>query len=109
MTETNTSSPRWPQRPAIVPRRLRDARDEDFTALGVSRAGSLAVADVRQGEDSLFTVASAYAAWESPHGRDGFIYADASAHRLLSDISGLVTGHRKEKLIIAGDFNILFG
>lgn len=96
-------------RVALVPRMLRDAHGDDFAALGVSRKGSLAVADVRRGEDFLFTVASAYAAWESPPSRDDIIYADASAHRLLSDISGLVTGRRGEKLILAGDFNILFG
>lgn len=96
-------------RVALVPRMLRDAHGDDFAALGVSRKGSLTVADVRRGEDFLFTVASAYAAWESPPGRDNIIYADASAHRLLSDISGLVTGRRAERLLLAGDFNILFG
>lgn len=108
-SELRTCITRLSERVALVPRRLRDTHDVDFAALGVSRAGSLAVADVRRGEDFLFTIASAYAAWESPPGRDGFIYADASAHRLLSDIAGLVTGHRQEKLVIAGDFNILFG
>jgi endonuclease/exonuclease/phosphatase family metal-dependent hydrolase len=44
-----------------------------------------------------------------PPGRDDIIYADASARRLLSDISGLVTGRRGERLLVAGDFNILLG
>ena len=96
-------------RVALAPRALRPSEGDDFAALGVSRPGSLAIADVRRGGDFLFTVASAYAAWESPPGRDGIIYADASAHRLLSDISGLVTGGGAEKLIVAGDLNILFG
>jgi hypothetical protein len=109
-TELRTCITQLSDRVALVPRMLRDAGDDDSAALGVSRKGSLAVADVRRsGEDFLFTVASAYAAWESPPGRNDIIYADASAHRLLSDISGLVTGRRGEKLLVAGDFNILFG
>ena len=67
------------------------------------------MADVHRGDDFLFTVASAYAAWESPPDRDDFIYADGSAHRLLSDLSGLITGSPRERLIVAGDLNILLG
>jgi exonuclease III len=93
----------------LEPRALRDTHDDDFAALGVSRRGTLTVADVRRGDEFLFTVASAYAAWESPPGRNDIIYADGSAHRLLSDISGLVTGRKNEKVVLAGDLNILFG
>lgn len=93
----------------LTPRALRNADEGDFAALGVSRKGSLTVADVHRGDDFLFTVASAYAAWESPPSMDTFIYADASAHRLLSDIAGLVTGSQSERLIVSGDWNILLG
>jgi hypothetical protein len=39
-------------RVALVPRTLRDAHDDDFAALGVSRKGSLTVADVRRVKSS---------------------------------------------------------
>ena len=93
----------------LTARPLRDPQSSDFTALGVSRRGTLAAAEICRGEDVLFTAVSAYAAWESPPGRDQFIYADASAHRLLSDLSGLVTGSNRERVVVAGDFNILLG
>src|SRR4051794_13785460 len=46
-----------------------------------------------------------YAAWEKV-GRRG--YADGSAHRILSDLSALA-GDRRERLIVAGDWNLLRG
>lgn len=56
-------------------------------------------------------VVSFYAIWTKPHESTGssWILADASAHRLISDIShfiGSVHGHR---IIVAGDFNHAFG
>ena len=99
-SELRTCVAQLTDRVVLQPRLLRDAHDGDFAALGVSR-GTLAVADVRRGDEFLFTAVSAYAAWESPPGRDDFIYADASAHRLLSDISGLITGSRRERVLVA--------
>ena len=46
-----------------------------------------------------------YAVWEG--GRPGPIYADASAHRLLSDLSGFVNDASSHRIIAAGDLNIL--
>ena len=108
-SELRTCVALFSERVTLVPRALRDPREDNFSALGVSRRGTLAVADVQREEEFLFTVVLAYAAWESPPGRDDLIYADGSAHRLLSDLSGLVTGSRRERVIVAGDFNIFFG
>ena len=60
---------------------------------------------------ALFRVASVYAAWESPTADHRVIYADASAHRLLSDLAPLVTGRPRVDgpLIVAGDLNVLYG
>jgi hypothetical protein len=96
-------------RVSVLPRSLRDPADGDTAALGASRAGSLTVADVRRDGQYLCTVASAYANWESSVDRDDLIFADASAHRLLSDLSTLITGRENERLLVAGDFNILHG
>ena len=87
---------------------IDEARRGDFA---VSRLGTLAAAIVTPSAGSAFTVVSMYAPWEKPHisTGSGWIYADASAHRAISDLSSLIgqqTGHR---LIAAGDLNILYG
>lgn len=71
----------------------------------VSRAGSIAAADVISNEAPPFTAVSVYAAWETAAGRG---FADGSAHRILSDLSALTT-RRGRPLIVAGDWNILRG
>jgi endonuclease/exonuclease/phosphatase family metal-dependent hydrolase len=78
----------------------------------VSRPGSLAVANIRirdTGEE--ITVGSIYANWTRPISQTGskWIFADASAHRLISDLSGLIGQQKGHKIIVAGDFNILYG
>jgi exonuclease III len=79
--------------------------------LGVSRSGSLAAATVTVDRAEPVTIVSAYAAWETPvpHCEHGWIYADASAHRLVSDLSALVATQRGHRLVVAGDWNILRG
>jgi hypothetical protein len=75
----------------------------------VSRAGSIAAADVVIDGHVAFTAVSVYAAWETAaNPRRG--YADATAHRILSDLSPLLGGRRPPpRLIVAGDWNLLRG
>jgi exonuclease III len=81
----------------------RVASDADWI---VSRHGTITAADIKVGGKAKFTVASVYALWESaPH---GVIFADASAHRILSDLSVLMASP-DHRVLIAGDWNILFG
>ena len=70
----------------------------------VSRQGTITAADVTRGGRVLFTAVSVYAPWETAAGRG---YADASAHRILSDLSTLMG--RRHRLVVAGDWNILRG
>jgi len=79
--------------------------------LAVSRAGTLALAKVVPREGQAFTVVSVYSVWERPVPRSegGWIYADASAHRLISDLSALVASQRGARILVAGDWNILNG
>ena len=90
--------------PAVRPIGLAGPGD-----LAVSRLGTLAVVKVVPPEGRSFTVASAYAPWERPVPRveGGWIYADASAHRLVSDLSALVATQREHRILVAGDWNIL--
>ena len=88
----------------LEPRPLTSLEERAPGALLVSRRGTLAAADVVV-DGECITLVSMYAAWEG--GRPGPIYADASAHRLLSDLSGIVNDARSHRIIAAGDLNIL--
>ena len=83
--------------------------------IAVSGIGTIAAARVRPKDDSIepFIAASTYGRWLRPHPGVGssWIYADASVHRIISDISGFIgredaTTHR---IIAAGDLNVLCG
>jgi len=93
----------------IPTRSLPDAGAEE---LPVSRVGTLSAARVVNPSTSeSLTLVSMYSVWESPHKATGgsWIFADASAHRLISDISGLVGRKRGHRIIAAGDLNALYG
>lgn len=79
--------------------------------LAVSRPGTLAAAIVALPAHAPLVVASMYAPWEKPHEltRSGWIYADGSAHRVISDIAALVGRQEGHRILAAGDLNILHG
>lgn len=80
--------------------------------LAVSLPGSLAAAELTiRSTGEVVTVASLYGAWERPWAAASrqWIYADASVHRLVSDLSALISRQKDHKLIAAGDLNILYG
>lgn len=79
--------------------------------LGVSRPGTLIAATVTPPSGVPFIIASMYALWEKPHRATGsnWIYADASAHRLVSDLSMLIGQQANHRIVVAGDLNILHG
>lgn len=92
----------------LEPKQVEDALPGE---LAVSRPGTLAAAIVTPCTGAPFVVVSMYAAWEKPHATtgSGWIYADASAHRLISDLSVLVGQQEGHRILAAGDLNILFG
>jgi exonuclease III len=91
------------------PRKLGSIGGSPRDALPVSRVGTLTAVDVEL-RDGPVTLISAYAFWERPCGaKNRPIYADASAHRIISDISGFLETHLKHRIIVAGDFNIFHG
>jgi hypothetical protein len=78
----------------------------------VSRPGTLAAAHVVDASDGAqYTLISMYAPWERPHASTGsnWIFADASAHRLVSDISVFVGQQGRHRIVAAGDLNCLHG
>jgi hypothetical protein len=73
--------------------------------LVVSHHGTITAVDVKIDGRTAFTAVSVYALWlKAPN----IIFSDGSAHRILSDLSVLMATPR-HRLIIAGDWNILFG
>lgn len=86
---------------------VSDARADQ---LAVSRPGTLAAARVVPREGDPFTVVSVYAPWEdSVPPRPGWIWADVSSHRLISDLSLLLPHPSRHRVVVAGDWNILRG
>jgi exonuclease III len=106
-----TAIARLSERVTMRGRRTGDLATARGDIVPVSRVGTLAVADVAHAGETI-TCISAYAPWENllhdPPRDKPVIFSDASAHRLLSDISALITSKR-HKLLIAGDFNLLHG
>ena len=86
-------------------------------AIGVSGIGTIAAARVipRGSEEEAFVAVSMYARWLKPHPSTRSPWrvgcADASAHRIISDLSAFI-GHRdpsKHRILAAGDLNMFYG
>ena len=79
--------------------------------LGVSQLGTLSAAMVTPLNGDPIIIISTYGLWERPHAitESQWIMADASVHRLISDISSFIGHQKKHKLIVSGDLNILYG
>ena len=54
---------------------------------------------------------SAYTFWEVAQSEQEqlWAYTDASAHRLVSDIAALIDSEHDHRVLVAGDFNVLYG
>jgi exonuclease III len=89
-------------------RELHEGARGDFA---VSRLGTLSVARVTSPSCPPLLVASMYAPWEEPHDSVARprIYADASVHRVISDLSVFIGQTDSHRIIAAGDLNILHG
>lgn len=83
----------------------------DATHWGISCPGTLAGAVVHREDAEPLTVISAYTTWEAPHAStaSSWIYSDAAAHRLVSDVAALIGRQSGHRILVAGDFNILHG
>ena len=85
--------------------------EADSGELAVSRLGTLTAAAVKSSDIEPFVVASMYSYWENPHSStdSGWIVSDASAHRLVSDLSAFIGQQVGHRILVAGDLNILHG
>ena len=83
--------------------------------IAVSGIGTIAAARVNPKDEEPFVVVSMYARWLWPHPsvrtpwRVG--YSDASAHRIISDLSAFIgnTDPRTHRIVAAGDLNMAYG
>lgn len=84
--------------------------------ISVSGIGTITAARVtpKDGSTEPFIVASMYGRWVGPHPSiraSSEIYADASVHRIISDLSAFI-GHddrRTHRILAAGDLNVTYG
>ena len=91
-----------------------DAKPLDYAApgeLAVSRMGTLTAARVEAQGIEPFVAVSMYALWTKPLASigSGWIVPDASAHRLVSDLSVFIGRQSGHRVLAAGDLNILHG
>ena len=85
--------------------------------IAVSGIGTIAAARIVPKDGSApFIAVSMYASWTKPHvsTKTKFFkvgYADASAHRILSDLSAFIghTDPSTHRILAAGDLNIIYG
>ena len=115
---------RWPlvvklsDRITVEPyRQVPPISDLGEDAIGVSGIGTIAAARVipRDNKEEAFVAVSMYARWLRPHpstkSRWGVGYSDASAHRIISDLSAFIghTNPTKHRILAAGDLNMFYG
>ena len=79
--------------------------------LAVSQPGTLAAACVTPADGEPLVLISMYALWKRPLAstKSSWIFADSSAHRLISDLSVFIGRQRNHRILAAGDLNILYG
>lgn len=82
-----------------------------FGEFAVSTPGTLTAARIWPPSGEPFVAVSMCAEWESPDATAGgrWIYADASVHRIVSDLCALIGRQRGHRILAAGDLNILRG
>ncbi len=83
--------------------------DPEKQSIPVSRLGTIAVAEIDLPSRESIFIASVYSYWENTFSDKRPIFADASAHRIISDISALIGSRKGAHILVAGDWNIFHG
>ena len=96
-------------------RQVSPVSETDDDEVAVSGIGTIAAARVSSAEAAPFIVVSMYARWLKPHRSAGSKwrvgYSDASAHRIISDLSAFIgsTDPGTHRILAAGDLNMIYG
>ena len=81
--------------------------------IAVSGIGTIAAARIIPKDSEPFIAVSMYARWleNHPSVKSNWIYSDASAHRIISDLSAFIGSMdpNSHRILVAGDLNIWFG
>jgi hypothetical protein len=85
-----------------------EAHTKDFA---VSHPGTIAASRVFIPNQEPIIFISLYGLWLRTHEstKSNWIYADASVHRLISDLSAFIRSQKDHRIITSGDLNILYG
>lgn len=94
----------------VLPTTPKEGENE----IAVSNVGIIAAARViPRGNGAPFTVVSMYARWFGPHPMTGspYIYSDAAAHHIMSDLSAFIGDDNpgSHRILAAGDMNNVYG
>ena len=96
-------------------RQIGSDRQAGEDEIAVSGIGTITAARVTPHDAAIkpFIVVSMYGRWQTSHPSTGstWIYADASAHRIISDISQFIgyVSPRRHRIIAVGDLNLFYG
>ena len=87
----------------------RDGSSHDRREVAVSSPGTLAATRITPPSGEPLIGVSMWSWWEGPHATAGgsWIFADASAHRHVSDLAVFVGRQHGHRILAAGDLNIL--
>ena len=81
--------------------------------IAVSGIGAIAAARIIPQDSQPFIAVSMYARWLDPHPtvESNWIVSDASAHRIISDLSAFIGSMdpSTHRILVAGDLNIYYG
>ncbi len=91
---------------------ISETADDEIAVSGIGTITAVRVTP-KDGSTEPFIAISMYARWLGPHPSVGssWIYADASAHRIISDLSAFI-GYEdasRHRIIAAGDLNTGYG
>ena len=120
--------PRWPMiarlsdrvkvdwfTPVAVAQTGTSKRIMEETQIAVSDVTTIAAARIHPADTKPFVAVSMYTRWLKPHpsveSKWGVGYSDASAHRIISDLSGFIgdVDPSSHRILAAGDLNTFYG
>ena len=87
---------------AVVPQALGAA---EYGRFAVSHPGQFSVAEVASPSGKTITVISLYGIWDRD---DRYLFAEATLHRAISDLTILLQEQQRTHVVLAGDLNIFF-
>ena len=90
---------------------ISDTKGNEMAVSGIGTIASARIVPLEAVEP--FIAVSMYGRWLNPHPSTGsaWIYSNASAHRIISDVSAFIGQENplKHRILAAGDLNILLG